>query len=44
LSRLDELWQEELWGKDEEAQEMVERKGKDFALAAWFFAAIGDET
>ena len=44
LSRLDELWQEELWGKDEEAQELVEKKGKDFALAAWFFAAIGDET
>jgi chaperone required for assembly of F1-ATPase len=44
LSRLDELWQEELWGKDEEAQEMVEKKSKDFALAAWFFAAIGGET
>lgn len=44
LSRLDELWQEEFWGKDEEAQEMVDRKGKDFALAAWFFAAIAGET
>ncbi|WP_282182393.1 ATP12 family chaperone protein [Aliiroseovarius marinus] len=44
LSRLDELWQEELWGKDEEAQEMVEKKAKDFALAAWFFSAIGGET
>lgn len=44
LSRLDELWQEELWGKDDEAQEMVEKKTKDFALAAWFFVAIGDET
>ena len=25
-------------------QEMVEKKSKDFALAAWFFAAVGDET
>ncbi|WP_424940898.1 ATP12 family chaperone protein [Aliiroseovarius sp. S253] len=44
LSRLDELWQEELWGKDEEAQELVEKKAKDFALAAWYYSAIGGET
>ncbi|SMR81770.1 Chaperone required for the assembly of the F1-ATPase [Aliiroseovarius halocynthiae] len=44
LSRLDELWQEELWGKDEEAQEMVEKKVEEFARAAWFFAAISRET
>lgn len=44
LSRLDELWQEELWGKDEEAQQLVEKKAKDFALAAWFFSAIEPET
>lgn len=44
LSRLDELWQEEFWGKDEEAQELVEKKSKEFALAAWFFSAIERET
>ncbi|MCK0142597.1 ATP12 family protein [Aliiroseovarius sp. F20344] len=44
LSRLDELWQEELWGKDEEAQEMVEKKSKDFAVAAWFYTAAQRET
>lgn len=44
LSRLDELWQEELWGKDEEAQELVEKKSKEFSCAAWFFSAIERET
>lgn len=44
LSRLDELWQEEFWGKDEEAQELVEKKRADFAVAAWFYSAVQRET
>ena len=44
LSRLDELWQEELWGKDEEAQELAQKKHGEFARAAWFFSAISRET
>ena len=30
LSRIDELWQEEQWGEDEEAREMAARKESDF--------------
>lgn len=37
LSRLDELWQEEQWGQDEEAQEMAETKRTAFLHAKRFF-------
>lgn len=39
LSRLDELWQEEQWGQDEEAQELVEVKWAAFGHAKRFFDA-----
>lgn len=39
LSRVDESWQEELWGVDEEAHEHAEKKRGAFAQAAWFFEA-----
>lgn len=37
LSRLDELWQEEQWGEDEEAQAMAARKESDFLHAREFY-------
>lgn len=37
LSRLDELWQQEQWGPDEEAQEMAEIKRQAFLHAKRFF-------
>lgn len=37
LSRVDEQWQEDQWGKDEEAQEMAARKESDFLHAHRFF-------
>lgn len=37
MSRIDETWQEELWGVDEEARALAERKRQDFLLAARFF-------
>ncbi|WP_299848035.1 ATP12 family chaperone protein [uncultured Roseovarius sp.] len=37
LSRIDELWQEEQWGEDEEAQEMAARKESDFLHAKTFY-------
>ncbi len=44
LSRVDETWQQEQWGVDEEAHEQAEKKRDAFALAAWFFAASQRET
>ncbi|CUH78813.1 ATP12 family chaperone protein [Tropicibacter naphthalenivorans] len=38
LSRLDELWQEEQWGKDEEAQAKAEYKRGEFLHAGRYFA------
>ncbi|TMV50415.1 ATPase, partial [Thioclava sp. BHET1] len=38
LSRLDEHWQQELWGTDEEAAEVENLKKRDFLHAARFFA------
>ena len=38
LSRIDETWQIEEWGADEEAAEMTARKHGDFLLADRFFA------
>lgn len=37
-SRLDELWQQEQWGRDEEAESMAETKRHGFLHAARFFA------
>lgn len=34
LSRIDETWQEEQWGEDEEATELAEKKFKEFSSAA----------
>ncbi|TNF60181.1 MAG: ATPase [Rhodobacteraceae bacterium] len=39
ISRLDELWQEELWGRDDEAHEMSEVKRAAFLHAHAFFHA-----
>jgi chaperone required for assembly of F1-ATPase len=39
LSRLDELWQEEQWGSDDEATDLAAKKKDDFLNAAWFFSA-----
>ncbi|MCK0137511.1 ATP12 family protein [Aliiroseovarius sp. F47248L] len=44
LSRLDETWQEEQWGVDEEASELAEKKRIDIVNAAWFFHACRRET
>jgi chaperone required for assembly of F1-ATPase len=38
LSRLDETWQEEQWGPDEEATETAARKAADFCQAATLIA------
>lgn len=40
ISRLDEIWQEEQWGKDEEAQEMVAYKQAAFLHADVFMRLI----
>jgi len=37
LSRIDETWQEELWGRDEEAAEHAELRRQSFLLAAHLF-------
>lgn len=37
LSRVDEQWQEDQWGKDDEAQAMAARKESDFLHAHGFF-------
>lgn len=44
LSRLDESWQEEQWGEDEEALELAKKKRADIVNAAWFFHACRHET
>jgi chaperone required for assembly of F1-ATPase len=41
LSRIDETWQIEQWGDDEEAAEMAARKRVDFLQADRFFALCG---
>ena len=41
LSRIDEDWQIEAWGVDEDAAEMAARKRADFLLADRFFALCG---
>lgn len=38
LSRLDEDWQIEQWGPDDEAEEVAQRKKQDFVSAANFYA------
>lgn len=37
LSRIDENWQEELWGRDEEAAELAEIKRQSFLFAKRFY-------
>lgn len=41
LSRIDEDWQAELWGRDAEAAESAARKQADMAAAGRFFALCG---
>ncbi|MBK0329671.1 ATPase [Rhodobacteraceae bacterium F11138] len=41
MSRLDELWQQEQWGPDEEALQMAETKRQAFLHAKRFFAFSG---
>jgi chaperone required for assembly of F1-ATPase len=41
LSRIDEAWQIEQWGDDEEAAELAARKRADFLQADRFFALCG---
>ena len=41
LSRIDETWQIEQWGADEEAADLAARKRADFRLADRFFALCG---
>ncbi|TDL77672.1 ATPase [Palleronia sediminis] len=42
LSRLDEIWQTEQWGRDDEAEELAARKAASFATA-WRFHALSNE-
>jgi chaperone required for assembly of F1-ATPase len=44
VSRLDEIWQEEQWGVDEEAQEMAEFKKAAFLHADLFMRMIRSKT
>ncbi|MCI2394422.1 ATP12 family protein [Aliiroseovarius sediminis] len=44
LSRLDETWQQEQWGVDEEAAKLAEKKHTEIKNAAWFFHASRSET
>ncbi|WP_371171230.1 ATP12 family chaperone protein [Aliiroseovarius sp. 2305UL8-7] len=44
LSRLDEEWQIEQWGEDEEASELAQKKRLDIVNAAWFLQASRNET
>lgn len=41
LSRIDEVWQEEQWGVDEEAAEIAQRKRGEFLHAAVFHSLAG---
>lgn len=41
LSRIDEHWQAELWGRDDDAAETEARKRADFTAAARFFHTCG---
>lgn len=44
MSRVDELWQEEQWGRDEEAHEMAEYKKAAFLHADRFMRLIHEHT
>lgn len=44
LSRVDEEWQAEQWGRDEEAEDAAARKRAEFLFAARFHAAAGEGT
>lgn len=43
LSRIDETWQAELWGADEEAEAMAEAKRVDFVQAARLLALLRED-
>ncbi|MEX2520795.1 MAG: hypothetical protein WD969_15855, partial [Paracoccaceae bacterium] len=40
LSRIDETWQQEFWGVDDEAAATAARKARDFAAAAWLLSLL----
>lgn len=42
-SRVDEIWQEEQWGVDEEAREMAAAKEQEFRAAKTFYNLIHDD-
>jgi chaperone required for assembly of F1-ATPase len=42
LSRLDESWQAEQWGVDEEAEEIANKKQREFELACEIYFALRD--
>lgn len=44
VSRLDELWQEEQWGRDEEAHEMAEHKKAAFLHADCFMRLLDEQS
>lgn len=44
ISRLDETWQEEQWGEDEEAKMMAEYKKAAFLHAALFMRLLNEQT
>lgn len=44
LSRIDETWQTEQWGKDEEAEDLAETKRESFELAARIFDASAEKS
>ena len=41
LSRIDEIWQAEQWGEDEEAMQAVEARRRDADALGKLFAALG---
>jgi chaperone required for assembly of F1-ATPase len=41
LSRIDEIWQVEQWGEDEEATEVAQIKANSMQHAGHFFAMSG---
>lgn len=43
LSRLDETWQAEQWGADEEAEEIAEKKQGEFQLACEIYFALQEK-
>jgi len=42
ISTVDDLWQEDVWGVDEDAAELRAQKGRDFARAAQLYQLLSD--